>query len=695
MKKKERATRPGFAKLLDAWSPPDDAGQPIGCVATSFTFDAAFFEKECFARFLGLETDADEMPTAYLIEREEKLSQAKCAAALVDQHHARGIRNLRWDLLSSRPKRPSILHAKVSLLLWSQRARLIVASANLTEPGYRHNHEVFTVLDYFKDSASPLPLLDEFIQFLREIVEQTVRADATSPTVKRWNEFLDHVRTISRKWGTIGDERSSDQPRVFAVVTGLAETKRGSVFTQLDNNRSDRSPLHRAYVISPFFDDATNDNQPANEIWKLLKQRGKVEVQYQATVEPGSSEEHPQLQIPDVREAMPANRDCNTTFAKVKLEDDRPLHAKCLWFENDRTILHLIGSSNFTSAGLGLEGVRNIEANLCFEVNRGRQPKAEAASNAAWPDVVEFPKGVELRFKQRNDREEDASASNVEVLPDSFGEAIYRRDEQQQGWLEFTIRREPHSGWVLLVEESSEAFVGEIEWRQAGQPTAWPVRWERERPPSGFSVRWSANTDDVWWPVSVESSLSLPPPNELKNLPLELLIEVLTSSKPLHQVLAKLIERQSEAAESEVSSELDPHRKVDTSGFLLQRTRRVSWALTELRKRMERPVASEQALNWRLRGPVGVKALADAIGREAKSATEKAFLIAELCLELHRVQPTTEDEKCLPVKKVRAAIHEVIGELQPIACESLNVETTTKNETLAKYVESVFAKVWS
>ena len=218
--KKERATRPGFAKLLDAWSPPEDAGQPIGCVATSFTFDAGFFERECLARFLSLESDADEMPTAYLIEREEKLSQVKCAAALVDQHHARGIRNLRWDLLPSRPKRPSILHAKVSLLLWAGRARLIVASANLTEPGYRHNREVFTVLDYFKDSTCPLPVLDEFVRFLHETVAQTVRADAASPVVKRWNEFLDNVTTISRNWGTTSDERGSEQPRVFAVLTG-------------------------------------------------------------------------------------------------------------------------------------------------------------------------------------------------------------------------------------------------------------------------------------------------------------------------------------------------------------------------------------------------------------------------------------------------------------------------------------------
>ena len=108
---------------------------------------------------------------------------------------------------------------------------------------------------------------------------------------------------------------------------------------------------------------------------------------------------------------------------------------------------------------------------------------------------------------------------------------------------------------------------------------------------------------------------------------------------------------------------------------------------------MERPVATEQALNWRLRGPVGVLAFADAIDREVKSPTEKAFLIAELCLELHWVQSQSEDDNCLPVETVREALRELIGELQPIARASLNADTTLKNETLAKYVDSVFAKV--
>ena len=100
---------------------------------------------------------------------------------------------------------------------------------------------------------------------------------------------------------------------------------------------------------------------------------------------------------------------------------------------------------------------------------------------------------------------------------------------------------------------------------------------------------------------------------------------------------------------------LDPHKRVDTSAFLLQRTRRVSDALTALRYRLERPAVSDQALTWRLRGPVGVLAVAQAIAKEAKSEQERCFLLTELCLELARVRPQVSPGS-LTSQRVRSPI---------------------------------------
>ena len=155
MSRRRAEKKPGYGKLLDAWVPPEGAGDPVGCVATTFTFSPVFFEEECLSRFLQLETHPGEDGPLYLVEREEKLSQVICAAALVDQHHCKGFRSLRWNLLPARLS-SGILHAKVVLLHWHNLIRLIVTSANLTEDGYRRNQEVFGVLDYASGKEAPL-----------------------------------------------------------------------------------------------------------------------------------------------------------------------------------------------------------------------------------------------------------------------------------------------------------------------------------------------------------------------------------------------------------------------------------------------------------------------------------------------------------------------------------------------------------
>jgi len=79
-------------RLLDYWVPPDAAGEPVGCVATTFTFDSVFFEEECLTRFAQVESDPQEDGPAYLIEREEELAGLACSAVLVDQHPCKGSR---------------------------------------------------------------------------------------------------------------------------------------------------------------------------------------------------------------------------------------------------------------------------------------------------------------------------------------------------------------------------------------------------------------------------------------------------------------------------------------------------------------------------------------------------------------------------------------------------------------------------
>jgi hypothetical protein len=146
MKKGKRsAEERARLRLLDCWQRKPEFGEPIGCVATSFTFDAAFFEEQCLGRFIGMDTDPTEDERAYRIEREDKLSPT-FNAVIVDQRHVPLQRSLRWHVFAARVAREGIFHSKLTLLVWQNRVRVIVGSANLNDHSLFNDTEVNVVI---------------------------------------------------------------------------------------------------------------------------------------------------------------------------------------------------------------------------------------------------------------------------------------------------------------------------------------------------------------------------------------------------------------------------------------------------------------------------------------------------------------------------------------------------------------------
>ncbi|GAC1558748.1 MAG: hypothetical protein NVS2B5_21620 [Beijerinckiaceae bacterium] len=155
-------------RLLDLWRGEDDFGRPLGCVTTSFTFDAELFEEQCLARFLSIQSNPNETAKAYLIEREEKLAQC-FACVLVDRAHAAPDRSLRWHMLPITLPSRGVLHAKLTLLAWEKRVRLLIGSANLSEPAYRRNQEVMAALDFSEDENPAPDVLAQCVAFLQRV----------------------------------------------------------------------------------------------------------------------------------------------------------------------------------------------------------------------------------------------------------------------------------------------------------------------------------------------------------------------------------------------------------------------------------------------------------------------------------------------------------------------------------------------
>ena len=490
--------------MLDAWSPPSDAGEPLGCVATSFTFSSVFFEEECLGRFVRLETDAAEDGAAFLVEREEKFSQLVCASALVDQRHARGLRSLRWDLLAARLP-AGILHAKVSLLLWTNLARIIVASANLTEDGYRRNHEVFGVLDYLSGGSAPLDVLRDIIAFLENAVGY-VDPNATTPdaAIVRWQAFLNRVRTVTRDWGAVESGRGAS-PRVHAILTG---PNRGSLFESVKAVWRESTQPEKVWIVSPFFDPPEAPNAPAQEIWKHLRQRGGASVSYVVQGEDIEGTEKVRLLAPETLQWKPTNRPVSVGFERLEIEPTRPLHAKCLWFEGAEWFVYVCGSSNFTSAGLGIGVTRNLEANLAYVVNFQRHTDETRACNEAWLKHAP-PPGEPLLIPAPNNGEDGPTAGEP-LLPAAFGSATFAREPDGEAWIQFTFHGEPSTGWRALPEDDATVFLDEAIWDGHGRPGSLRLAWTSNRPPAGFRIIRPGVEGAAWWPVNVRDGC-LPP----------------------------------------------------------------------------------------------------------------------------------------------------------------------------------------
>ncbi len=680
---KRKIEREGFGKLLDAWVPPKEAGEPIGVVATSFTFDAAFFEEECLASFLGLETNPTDDGPAYLIEREDKLARLQCASVLVDVHHCRGTRSLRWDLLPARL--PGIQHSKVCLLVWSNQVRVMIGSANLTEDGYRRNLEVFGVLDFHVGSKTPVECLLQTTNFLRRAISYSV---TNTPAATRWYTLLDRVEENCSTWGTMAADRKRAPVQ---VETLFVEPAGESGFDQLSRIWPAGVGPKSADIVSPFFDPPESKNAPVDEVWRLLRQRGEVVVGYHVAGEECSGWEELghhrwSLQAPDSLRRTPRSS-AVIEFNQVLLPDARPLHAKGIWLQDDRYAVYQIGSSNFTSAGMGIGKRSNLEANLVYVLDGKRDERLLKAVEATFPKS-ESVDPDEVNWQPKANDEDAESLSQI-ALPAFFGDAVFSLDTAGDGAITLHFAGGNCEPFVLLIEGTDKIWFDSSCLEASQSSITQTLPWTKTRPPSGFEVRLGDRDALAWWPVNVESSNSLPPPDELKDLPLDVLLNLLGSSRPLHRVMADYLAKQIKSDHDETATAIDPHKRVDTSDFLLQRTRRLSWALTKMRLRVERPTATIETLNWRLYGPVGVFALAEAIAREATTSAESAFLLAELALELSRAD-VVATTGCVDVSIHRNEISKLNDKLRSLLKDDAG---DSEPANLRAYIESVFDEV--
>ncbi len=185
--------------------------------------------------------------------------------------------------------------------------------------------------------------------------------------------------------------------------------------------------------------------------------------------------------------------------------------------------------------------------------------------------------------------------------------------------------------------------------------------------------------------MNVVDLAALPPPEELRGLSLDELIQVLASTRPLHEAVVAVLRKRA-ASRVEGDPALDPHKRVNTETFLLRRTKRMAMALEHLRRRLERPVCTAEALDWRLFGPLGALTLAQALERDAATRLEAAFFQAELALTLKRVQVREAAKGGLDARVIRDRIRACIDQVEAVVLAPGRLA----DDALAAYVRNAF-----
>jgi hypothetical protein len=634
--------------MLESWRSPRGAGDPIGCLATTFTFDAGFFEEECLARFLEIDSLPDREGLAYLLERENRLG-ATYAGVLVDHRQAGVDHSLRWDVLPVRISRGK-QHAKISLLAWTKHVRIVIASANLTPHGYRFNHEVAGTIELTPQDAAHT-LLDECGKFLSALVG-LVPGPVDDPTTARAVAFLDQVK---RQVGTWSNPRQRgthlDQHLVFTLPATQERAAQSSLTTCMSACRRYGTSPAEAWVASPFFDPAKDAKEDAAtaELCKSMARGGK---------------RHLTLCVPDlgddkagVRLAAPrslfdtAKRLANSvSIASLpKIDNDknaRSWHAKMLALSAKKYNALMIGSSNFTKAGLGVGGVFNAEANLLYIARREAFAREAGAIDECWPKIKEIrnPESVEWTGPQ-SELVEEESAPAAPAIPAGFAAARYRAGDTATILFTLLPADLPPEWQILGGLKHAEIIVDSAHYQARDKPSSLEAAWPHSYAPGKLLVKWG--DEQAFWAVNVEDQAKLPVPHEIETMTVQDLLYILAASDASAAFRAWARQRGTDSEfddelDSAVPPDLDPLRRYNLQDTFLRRVRRQARLLAAVRHNLQRPVWSEQALQWRLSGMIGVQRLAERMAQglcgESGQASEAVLSLADLLLMLGDVE---------------------------------------------------------
>ena len=633
--------------MLDLWRPPKDAGDPIGCLATTYTFAPGLFDEQCLARFLEIESEPNREDLAFLLERESRLGGVY-AGVLVDHTQAGVEHSLRWDVLPVRIHGGK-QHAKLSLLAWSRHIRIIVASANLTDPvtvpimRWRPQS-----ISQFRDAD--VGMLAEAVGFLQSLLKLVPGAAENPPEIQRAGAFLKQVSQLVTHWKPTGRRGNLRQQFVFTLPgRGAGQSERSSLDEAIQACRRRAGSPNEIWVASPFFDLDEDNCRVAASTCKLMARGVKRNISFFVpAVRDEPEADVPRLAAPRSLIVTPAKYQTTVCVNVLPLEDQdrnrRPWHAKMLGMFTGGYSALMIGSSNFTCAGMGVGRFRNAEANLVTIADRNAYSREAGLLDSVWPELntVEDPDSAEwLGARAENEEEEQAKTP---PLPAGFLSATYRAGDQRRILLRLDSAHLPDDWRVYACGQDKPELLNARLWREGGSQAKIELTWEPAQPPEKLLVQWG--DQEAFLTLNVEDASRLPPPPLLENMSADDMLWILAAVDPSAAFRAWARQQQpTDLFDTDLDSatpvDLDPLRRYDLQTTFLHRIRRRARVLAQLRANLQRPVAGPQSLEWRLRGMIGIEPLAERLAMELTrnqvAADEALLTLADFMIVLHEV----------------------------------------------------------
>lgn len=402
-------------RLIELWEPPQGY-RLASAVATTYELQADFLEEDLLPTALDLR-----LPPArgrdFRVELERALQDAEITVFFHPGRYQAGLRRSpRIDLVHLDEVRYPKLHAKVALLRFvdpsasgpeHQVVRLIVGSANLTNPGYRSNIEIAALVEDAPGAPSDAgTAVRDACDWLERMVAPT--------TQQAHRQFRDMravfaTRPLPRhddRLTFIGLPSASGFPQLALPGERVTRLTIASPFWPSGNDLQDVTAalrrlcgqrLETVRLIGPGDVDEDGETRPVIPtalVRSLLQEGARVEV---AAADSGYGCE-------------PLDDEAETEFDDVAEQrgppnpSSRALHAKALLAECTKSTRLAMGSFNLTRKGLNLGARGNLEAGLLWTLPKRR---AEALTETlafatAWTKVDQATEGLVIEPAERD-----------------------------------------------------------------------------------------------------------------------------------------------------------------------------------------------------------------------------------------------------------------------------------------------------